>query len=188
MAAVISLGLWCCGAVAVVLGLRELDGDMRQTGAAGLAGLAVIVGVGAWACRGTLAAPTGTNTVPVRVLVGRGALAGCAIAAAVLVGSLGHPLAAGVASVFPAIFLTTMVALWLSQGEAVQAGAVGPMMLGSAAVASYALFAAFAMPALGLVGGAAAAWLAAVSTTTVPAWWWLCGPHRRATGQGDRPR
>ena len=40
------------------------------------------------------------------------------------------------ASVFPAIFLTTMVSIWLSQGEAVQSGA-NLMMLGSSSVALY---------------------------------------------------
>ena len=35
----------------------------------------------------------------------------------------------GIFSIFPAIFLTTMVALTLAQGVQVQAGAVGPMML-----------------------------------------------------------
>ena len=39
------------------------------------------------------------------------------------------------------IFLTTMVSLWLSQGEAVPSGAVGPMMLGASSVAVYALLA-----------------------------------------------
>ena len=39
------------------------------------------------------------------------------------------------------IMRIAMIALWLAQGEAVQAGAVGPMMLGSSAVAGYALLA-----------------------------------------------
>ncbi|MCP4793368.1 MAG: hypothetical protein GY882_08585 [Actinomycetia bacterium] len=39
---------------------------------------------------------------------------------------------------FPAIFMTTMVGLWLSQGPDVPLGAAGPMLLGSTSVAVYA--------------------------------------------------
>jgi hypothetical protein len=100
-------------------------------------------------------------------------LAAAAIGAAVALASVGGPLAAGMAAVFPAIFLTTMVSLWLSQGEAVQVGAVGPMMLGSGSVSAFAVVAAWAVPVWGIGLGAAAAWAAAVGLVTVPAWWWL---------------
>ena len=62
---------------------------------------------------------------------------------------------------------------WLSQGRAVQAGAVGPMMLGSLSVAGYALWARVLMPELGAGMGALADWTGAVLTTTVPSWFWL---------------
>ena len=39
-----------------------------------------------------------------------------------------------------------MVSVWLSQGEAVQIGAVGPMMLGSGSVAVYAIGAMYMFP------------------------------------------
>ena len=77
------------------------------------------------------------------------------------------------ASVFPVIFLTTMVSLWLSQGEAVQSGAVGSMMLGSTAVSAFALTAAFALPAYGVVAGCALGWLAAVCFVSLPAAAWV---------------
>jgi hypothetical protein len=77
------------------------------------------------------------------------------------------------ASVFPVIFLTTMVSLWLSQGEAVQSGAVGPMMLGSTAVSAFALLAAFTLPALGVVGGSVVSWLGAVCLVSLPAAAWV---------------
>ena len=70
-----------------------------------------------------------------------------------------------------------MVSLWFSQGEAVQGGAVGPMMLGSASVAAFAMAAAWTLPAFGPLLGTVAAWLAAVALFTAPAWWWL---QRRA--------
>ena len=107
------------------------------------------------------------------MLVARGLLAASVIGAAVLIAAVGGALVAGMVSVFPAIFLTTMVALWLSHGEAVPTAAVGPMMLGSASVASFALLSALAIPALGPAAGAAAAWVTAVGVVTVPGWLWL---------------
>jgi hypothetical protein len=47
--------------------------------------------------------------------------------------------AAGLASAFPAIYGTTMVSLWWSQGSHVQSGAVGPMILGGTAVSGFAM-------------------------------------------------
>ena len=74
---------------------------------------------------------------------------------------------------FPAIFLTSMVSVWWSQGRAVSAGAVGPMMLGSASVAAYALIAAFTLPALGPVLGVVSAWILAVGGVTLPSNAWV---------------
>ena len=66
-----------------------------------------------------------------------------------------------------------MVSVWLSQGEAVQIGAVGPMMLGASSVSGFALIAAFTLPALGALWGTVLAWILAVALVTVPAWLWL---------------
>ena len=85
----------------------------------------------------------------------------------------GGPLIAGVAAVFPAIFMTTMCGLWLAHGEAVGAGAVGPMMLGGTSVSAYAWLAAWWVPALGLAPASLLAWVTAVVLITVPAWLWL---------------
>ena len=78
--------------------------------------------------------PKGTNRVSTLVLVARGVMAATAIGIAVGFSGLGFPTLAGLASVFPAIFLTSMVALWLAQGPTVPQGAAGPMMLGGASV------------------------------------------------------
>ena len=101
------------------------------------------------------------------------ALAAAAIGISVWMAGLGVVLLAGIASVFPAIFLTTMVSVWISQGEAVQAGAIGPLMLGSASVSLYAIACAFSIPALGIWVGVSAAWLLAVGSISIPAWVWL---------------
>ena len=176
----LSLAAWFVGAIALTTGLRSVGADLADLRAVGWLATGAIVAVGVAACLRVVPAPKGARPVGIGTLLARGLLAGLAIGTAVWISRVGGPLAAGVASVFPAIFVTTMVSLWLSQGQAVPSGAVGPMMLGSAAVATFALFAAWSLPALGPWLGTPVAWFAAVSSTTVPAWWWL-GRRARAT-------
>ena len=108
------------------------------------------------------------------VLMSRGAAAGMAIGASVWIASMGLPFISGIISVFPAIFLTTMVSLWLSQGPAVPIGATGPMMLGSASVSIYALLSIFLFPVTSAWMGAMISWLIVVVffTTPVGIWTW----------------
>lgn len=171
---IISLLGWFVGAYAFVMGLMGLKAVAVDPLAAGTLLMGVSIIAGLLACLRAPPAPAGARSVGPLTLVLRGLFAGAAIAFAVWLARLG-PTAAGMASVFPAIFMTTMVSLWISQGEAVQAGAVGPMMLGSASVSAFALLAAVLMPlpALGPALGAAAAWFLSVLAVTVPAWMWL---------------
>jgi hypothetical protein len=135
--------------------------------------LALTVGVGVVACLQDIPAPGGRRSVGPVVLAARGVVAAVAIGGSAALALAGSDLVAGIASVFPAIFLTTMVSLWWSQGEAVPTGAVGPMMLGSSAVGAFALLAAWLLPALGPVAGAAVAWILSAAGVTVPATLWL---------------
>ena len=96
-------------------------------------------------------------------------MAALAIGVAVWLSGLDYPLMAGLASVFPAIFLTSMVALWLAQGPTVPQGAAGPMMLGGASVAIYAILAMWSLPAYGVFIGSAIAWFGAVVGWSCPA-------------------
>src|SRR3989338_7357917 len=111
-----------------------------------------------------------TNTV-------RGLAAGFAIAIGVLL-SLLDPIAGGVASTFPAIVLTVVVSLHLSQPDGVVLGALGPMMLGVFSVTIYViLFAYLFIPFYRLIGdpwGALAidvliSYLASIVTISLPA-------------------
>lgn len=176
----LSLGTWFLGAGALVLGGQWWRDQGLPILALGLGTTVLIVGVGVGACLRPLPSPRGTRRVGPAILLGRGLLAAVAIGLSVLIASTGQDLLAGMASVFPAIFLTTMVSLWLSQGEAVPVGAVGPMMLGSASVAVYALLAATTLPALGTVLGTLAAWILAVLLTSIPAGLWLSTRARHA--------
>ena len=170
----LSLGAWFLGALAVVLATGALQASqLLPLWIVGWGTTAAIALAGILACWRPRPAPRGRRRVAPAMLALRGLFAGTAIAVAVGLAAVGGPLAAGVASVFPAIFLTTMVALWIAQGEAVPAGAVGPMMLGSTSVALYAVVAAWTLPAWGIALGSLAAWLSAGLGATLPAWLWL---------------
>jgi len=118
-------------------------------------------------------APKGKNSVTKKVLLMRGLAAATAIGIAVQLSSMGQPIIAGLASVFPAIFLTTMVALWMAQGSDVPTGAAGPMMLGGSSVAVYSLIAPWALPVNGIILGTLICWFGAVITTSIPAYSYL---------------
>lgn len=181
----LTLGAWALAAAAAVLGVGSLRTRGTPMPAVGLSTTAAIVLVGILACLRPLPAPRGARPVGLLTLLARGSLAAVAIALSIALSAWGSPLLAGVATVFPAIFLTTMVSLWLAQGEAVPSGAVGPMMLGSASVAAFALLAAWLLPALGPAPGAALAWVLAAGGVTLPATLWL--RSRPVVASGDTP-
>ena len=117
--------------------------------------------------------PKGSREVSKSVLLARGGMAASAIGASVWVAGLGYPLFAGLASVFPAIFLTSMVALWISQGPSVPRGAAAPMLLGGGSVGVYALVAMYSLDSHGMVIGSAVAWTVAVIGWSVPSYAFL---------------
>jgi len=129
--------------------------------------------LGVLACKRNPPAPRASSTVGLPAIIIRGLVAGSAIGGAVWLANHGGPLIAGVAAVFPAIFMTTLCSLWLSHGESVGAGAIGPLMLGGTSVSAYSWFAAWCMPSMGVGVGSAVAWATAVLVVTVPAWMWL---------------
>jgi len=178
---VFSLSCWVLGAI----GLVTFQGQLLER-AIGLAGyawgltLAILVG-GLWAARDPRPAPKGRRKVGPVALLSRGVFAAAAIGTSIALADIAGPLVAGVAAVFPAIFLTTMVSIWLAQGEDVQAGAVGPMMLGSTSVSVYALASAWLFPQLGPWLGSAGAWVLSIVLVSIPCWMWT----RRAPRSRD---
>ena len=139
----------------------------------GVTGLIFLIGLGLWMTFTPRNAPRGENKVSKQVLVIRGSAAAIAIGIAVQLSSMGQPIVAGLASVFPAIFLTTMVALWLAQGPEVPTGAAGPMMLGGSSVAVYSLLAPWALPEYGIILGTLICWFSSVISTSIPAYSWI---------------
>lgn len=171
----ISLMVWAVSASCFVWFMGQVNGD--QVLLIGITGQVLLLSFGFWACLDGVPTPKGKRPVSIFVLISRGLLAGFAVGLSAWIAGLGYPILAGMASVFPAIFLTTMVSIWLSQGEAVQAGAVGPMMLGSGSVALYALLCIVTFPTFGSVLGVLSAWVGSILLVSVPAWWWLQRQH-----------
>lgn len=131
-------------------------------------GFLLVVTLGTLMCWNLKPAPKGKNKVSKMILTARGIVAATAIGIAVLISSLGMPLLAGLASVFPAIFLTSMIALWLAQGPSVPLGAAGPMMMGGASVAMYSIIAMWSLIKYGLLVGSVIAWIGSITLWSVP--------------------
>ena len=168
----VSLSFWAVLALLMTLSLTQVLNYFSEF-VVGIVGLICLVGLGLWMTWIPIKAPKGRNRVSKQVLLVRGLAAGTAIGIAVQFASMGLPIVAGLASVFPAIFLTTMVALWIAQGSDVPTGAAGPMMLGGSSVAMYSLIAPWAIPEYGIYAGSAICWIASVLLTSIPAYSWL---------------
>ncbi len=87
----------------------------------------------------------------------RGVFAGLMISVSVVGAAVGGPVVAGILSVFPAIFTSTMVILYLRQGREFT-GAVGTIMVVSSTnVVVYTTVVHYAYPEMGIAAGTLAA-------------------------------
>jgi hypothetical protein len=120
------------------------------------------------------------------VLVLRGVAAAAVIGGAILLKRSGLPVASGIASVFPVIFTTIMIATWLAQGAHVPTGSVGPMALGTLSVSAFALLAAWLYPIMPIAPATAIAWTLSIAFVSIPAYLFLRARRAaiRATHQG----
>ena len=166
---ILSLLVWMVGAFLLVF-LWDFVQDPFLWGWLGALSL---LSFGIVSCLNNPPAPKGSKKISLFVLFNRGLLASCTVGLSIWLSSLGVPVLAGMSAVFPAIYLTAMVSIWLAQGEDVQTGAIGPMILGSVAVASYAILSGYLYPLLGIGWGAVLCWLLSVGGVSVPAWWFL---------------
>ena len=145
----ISLLFWSISALGLVFLLQYLN---QFTNAIVLAvgitttALTLVFGI-VFACVRPIPAPGGRVQVSLATYVARGSLATLSVTIAVLLSHASF-IAAGMASTFPAIFLTTMISLYFTQGANVPAGAAPNMMLGSVAVSGYAMLFGGIEPAL----------------------------------------
>ena len=166
---VVSLLTWAVMALLSLIIAREVTDDTISEMTLGTIGLVLLAILAIMFNLSNRAAPKGLNKVPIIILSIRGIAAGLAIAACLVLAEIGLPFVAGLASAFPAIFLTSMVALWLSQGPQVPQGAAAPMMLGGASVSGYALIVMWSLPSFGIFIGSIIAWFGAVGLWTIPA-------------------
>lgn len=99
-----------------------------------------------------------------RILAGRGVLAGGVIAFAVIAAEYGGPILGGIFSVFPALFLSTVL-IYTFEHDADYAGTMAKTMsIGGTSVVVYALAGFFLFPIYGMELGSLLGFLAAVLT------------------------
>lgn len=179
---VTSVCVWGAGSTLVVIAEDATRPSVAVAAAWGATGWCLMLALGVALWRISHHAPRGHRRVSATTLALRGAAAGVAIAASTAVAQSGWPIASGIASTFPAIFLTTMVATWIAQGSGVPTGATGPMVLGSLSVGAYAALSAALYPQLGLALGIPLCWGLAVLCTSLPVHLWLlrCTRHSPA--------
>ena len=175
----LALAIWMVAASAIVALNQWLAPTIGQSIAIGCTAFAAGIALGIAANRAPHPAPRVTHRVGPLVLAARALAAAAAIAVSILLARSGHPVASGIASVFPAIFTTIMIATWLAQGAHVPTGAVGPMAIGTLSVSAYALLAIVLFPSMNLPAAAAICWIAAFSAVSVPAYAYLAWRRRR---------
>ena len=99
-------------------------------------------------------------------VVFRAVLSGTIIALTVAFAKLGGPLVGGALASFPAVFLSTMIITYLSQGSAFSNGVLKILMLsGTTNVTVYATAVKFLYPLFGLIGGTISAFLLSLVST-----------------------
>jgi len=168
-----ALSAWTIAAIGVMV-LHELtQPTLPQALAAGVLAFLAGITLGIAANRTPHPAPRGTHRVGAGVLVLRGIAAAAVIGGAILLKRSGLPVASGIASVFPVIFTTIMIATWLAQGAQVPTGSVGPMALGTLSVSAFALLAAWLFPIMPLAPATAIAWTLSIACVSVPAYFFL---------------
>jgi hypothetical protein len=163
-----SLIIWICSGIIAIYAVDIAIENNFSAYQIAIIGFLMVGFLGAIMCWNLRPAPKGKNLVSKIVLISRGLVAATAIGIAVIISGLGMPLIAGLASVFPAIFLTSMIALWIAQGPSVPLGAAGPMMMGGASVAAYSIIAMWSMIEYGLFIGSVIAWFGSIVLWSVP--------------------
>jgi hypothetical protein len=178
----LAIAIWLVAATSVVAINAWLEPSVPQSIVTGCIAFAAGIALGIAANRVPHPAPKGTHRVSARVLLMRGVAAAAAIAVSIVLARSGHPVASGIASVFPAIFTTIMIATWLAQGAHVPTGAVGPMALGTLSVSAYALLATALFPLMPVPLAAVLCWLLAIAAVSLPAYAYLGWRRRQRSG------
>lgn len=140
LSVLIVLGVWLLLAILIVLVVRPFIASsgiaIEFVGTAFLVAL-LVFGLAVVTLR-PLPAPVAKHKTSIVVYALRSLAAMLAVFFAVLIGSV-DPVIGGIASMAPAIFMTSMISLAISQGFEFSSGSTGPLMLGSVSVGVFAL-------------------------------------------------
>lgn len=77
------------------------------------------------------------------LIVGRGLLGGCVVALAVYLGKIGGPVLGGMFSMFPAMFISTMLVTYYSHGALFSAGTMKSSMVSGISIVAYSIIARY---------------------------------------------
>ncbi len=165
---IVSVAAWIFFAAIVAEIQRKFDPSPGGAIVWGVCAILATMMLGLFLLREKVDAPRGKRRVGVLQLFLRGLASTIAIGIALIIAKSGMPVVGGLVSAFPAIFLTTMVSTWISQGHEVPVGAVAPMVMGAASVGLFSLLSIWLFPLLGVIPGVIAAWILSVSFVTVP--------------------
>ena len=165
---IVSVAAWLLFAAIVAEIQRRVDPSPGGAIVWGVCAILTTLMLGLFLLREKVDAPRGKRKVSPLQLFLRGLASSIAICIALMIAKSGMPVIGGLVSAFPAIFLTTMVGTWISQGDEVPVGAVAPMVMGATSVGLFALMTIWLFPLLGPILGLIAAWILAVSFVTVP--------------------
>ena len=127
---IISLVVWFTGVMILIYLQGMVNSLGMSTIAYGILIMAVSVVCGVCFCWYLPPTPAGKNKVKLHIYLARGLMASLSIFISGILSQTSPGAAAGAMSTFPAMFLTTMVSVSISQGPEVAAGAIGPLMLG----------------------------------------------------------
>ncbi|KAI9179056.1 hypothetical protein H9P43_005718 [Blastocladiella emersonii ATCC 22665] len=152
--------------------LPAIPSSLASSYTAALLVTGFMLAVGGWAGWTSPPAPRGKSRVPLTTMLFRGALAATAVATAVLLGQVSS-YAAGIAAPFPAIFMSTLVGVWLTSGAAVSGGAIAPLLLGASSNALFALVSAAVVGRVPFAGVAAASFACGLVGVSAPSFFFL---------------
>lgn len=139
VSSIVSLLVWFVAAILIILIQQALEAIGLNNLIYTFILLILTCFIGGYLCWDLPPTPAGKNVVKWYIHLARGVVAGTAIFVSGVLSQTDAGIAAGAASTFPAIFLTTMVSVSLAQGADVSTGAIGPMILGGASGGWYTL-------------------------------------------------
>eukprot|EP00048_Salpingoeca_helianthica_P003110 m.64040 g.64040 ORF g.64040 m.64040 type:complete len:346 (+) comp12500_c0_seq1:38-1075(+) len=163
-----SLVFWCaCSGAAFGIIRYVLSGNVKTLLFASIGFSVALLALGVAMSLNNPGAPKGSHPVPWTMLLLRGFFAASCILGVIFL-STTSSVAAGLLAMFPVIFTTTMISLWVSQGSDVQIGAIGPMVLGSTSVSLYGVLLGLLAPIWGLPAAVVGVWFICLATISIP--------------------